>query len=388
MFQPNSWTQRAVFFACITLFGGGLQSSPLTAEELRIEAAHKAMPGLSSVLQDQQAASIRAWQQAEEFAGLQQQVRLSGDQLWQAAKHQVTASSLDDRGLYWARLALTRYLRQQTLGFPLTDNQRLALIESLEHSSRGRLDLAYDKSIEKKILITGFDPFLLDTNIRQSNPSGVLALYLDGAIIEHNGLRAEINSMIFPVRYADFDAGEVESALAPYYALNDVHMVITISMGRTEFDLERFPGRRRSASAPDNLTILAGGSETQPVIPRLGREALQGPEFVQFSLPYAAMQQATGKYPINDRHQVTTLDGTFDAHSLDQLRWATAVRGSGGGYLSNEISYRSIRLRNKLGSTIPTGHLHTPRMPEFDKAMLDAVLAQVESMLRLSLPEI
>ena len=100
------------------------------------------------------------------------------------------------------------------------------------------------------------------------------------------------------------------------------------------------------------------------------------------------MQRATGKYMINDRHQVTTLDGTFDADSLDQLRGATAVRGGGGGYLSNEISYRSIRLRNKLGSTIPTGHLHTPRMPDFDKAMLTAILAQVESMLRLSLTEI
>ena len=100
------------------------------------------------------------------------------------------------------------------------------------------------------------------------------------------------------------------------------------------------------------------------------------------------MQQATGKYPINDRHLVTTLEGTFDAKSLDQLRWATAVRGGGGGYLSNEISYRSIRLRNKLGSTIPTGHLHTPRMPDFDKAMLEAIVAQVERMLRLSLSEI
>jgi pyrrolidone-carboxylate peptidase len=64
------------------------------------------------------------------------------------------------------------------------------------------------------------------------------------------------------------------------------------------------------------------------------------------------------------------------------------VRGGGGGYLSNEISYRSIRLRNKLGSTIPTGHIHTPRMPAYDKAMLEKIAAQVTQMLRLALLEL
>ena len=72
------------------------------------------------------------------------------------------------------------------------------------------------------------------------------------------------------------------------------------------------------------------------------------------------MQTAPGAFAINDRRLVTTLDKTFSADNLEQLRWATAVRGGGGGYLSNEISFRSIRLRNQLGSGIPTGHLHTP----------------------------
>ena len=109
---------------------------------------------------------------------------------------------------------------------------------------------------------------------------------------------------------------------------------------------------------------------------------------MQSSLPIAAMQKAVGDYPINDRRVVTTLEKTFAADSLEQLTWATAVRGGGGGYLSNEISYRSIRLRNKLGSTVPTGHIHTPRVPDFDKQVLKKIAAQVVEMLTLALPQI
>ena len=369
-----------------------------SVEELRLPAAKEAMPGVLLPLQAQVAASRQAWLQAADFNSLRQQVRSQGDQLWQAAKAAVASQgSLDDRSLYWSRLQLSQWLRQQTFTFALTPAERLALLEALEHSSRGHLDLDYTGSAEtgtagtstsRRILLTGFDPFLLDQNISQSNPSGVLALLLDGQMIAQGDNRAEINTLLFPVRYADFDAGEVEAALAAFYALNSVDMIITISMGRDTFDLEHFPGRRRSAAAPDNLNVFAGGNDTKPIIPSLYKAPLPGPEFVQSSLPIQIMQTAPGAFAINDRRLVTTLDKTFSADNLEQLRWATAVRGGGGGYLSNEISFRSIRLRNQLGSGIPTGHLHTPRMPVYDKAMLEKIAAQVTSMLRLALPAI
>ena len=50
-------------------------------------------------------------------------------------------------------------------------------------------------------------------------------------------------------------------------------------MGRDAFDLERFPGRRRSASSPDNLNLLSGGSEKAPIVPKLGEAELEGPVF-------------------------------------------------------------------------------------------------------------
>jgi len=382
------WSQLALACLWITLPTCLAQAAPLTIEELRIEAAQASMPEVTSALLDQYANSISVWRQAKEFTSLKHLVQRSGDQLWQAAKRQVAAGRTDDRALYWTRLSLTQYLRQQPLAISLTDQERLLLIGTLEASSRGRLDLDYTQTAAKKILITGFDPFLLDSNLRQSNPSGFLALSLDGAIIEHSGIRAEINSVTIPVRYADFDAGLVESVLAPYYAANSVDLIVTISMGRTDFDLEHFPGRRRSASAPDNLNQLAGGSDSNPVIPRLGNALITGPEFVEFSLPYTILLQAAGKFAINDRRQVTTLEKTFEAESLKQLAESIAVRGSGGGYLSNEISYRSIRLKDLLGSTIPTGHIHTPRMPTFDRNMLEAIKDQVRTMLNLTLTKI
>ena len=157
-------------------------------------------------------------------------------------------------------------------------------------------------------------------------------------------------------------------------------------MGRTGFDLERFPGRRRSSSSLGNLNEHTGGRETDPQIPLLQGQPLLGPEFVEFSLPALAMMKATGSFGVRDNAMVTTLAGSFSAASLAQLAGHIAVRGSGGGYLSNEISYRSIRLRNQLGSDIATGHIHTPRISAFDSEILERIVKQIEDMLEQALP--
>ena len=95
-----------------------------------------------------------------------------------------------------------------------------------------------------------------------------------------------------PVRYADFDQGEIESLLAPFYALNSVDLISTLSMGRSDFDLEHFPGLRRSATAPDNVNVYTGANKTNPLVPSLVAAPLIGDEFVLFSLPYNAMMKA------------------------------------------------------------------------------------------------
>ncbi len=97
------------------------------------------------------------------------------------------------------------------------------------------------------------------------------------------------------------------------------------------------------------------------------------------------MQQAQGPYKVIDNHKITTLEKTYEPATLAELKNSIAVNGSGGGYLSNEISYRSIRLRNQLNSTIPTGHIHTPRIQQFEPETEAKIVKQITAMLEHSL---
>ncbi|WP_246058203.1 hypothetical protein [Litorilituus lipolyticus] len=361
----------------------------LTVEELRLNKAMQAMPDIQHFFD--WAEFKQTWPQQTDFYQAKQVVTLLGDELWQYSKQQAQLGKLvDDRPLYWTRLGINAFIKQHSIGF--SESETIALVELFENVSRGRSDLAYRQPVEKRILLTGFDPFLLDRNIEQSNPSGLAALLLDGTVIEYQGedglVRAEINTAMIPVRYEDFEQGEVESLLAPFYAVNNVDLIATISMGRKDFDLEHFPGLRRSAKAPDNVNVYTGASKSNPIVPKLSGKALSNEEFVLFSLPVKAMQRAKGPYKINDNKKVTTMSKTFSPQHLNELSGEIAVEGGGGGYLSNEISYRSILLRNKLSSSIPTGHIHTPRIKGFDKQVNQGIFLQIKAMLTEALSDI
>ena len=277
-----------------------------------------------------------------------------GARLWAHAVADVQDGHYDDRPLYWARLKLIR--QQRAAGRDAA---------SVEQAARGFGATSADSA--RSVLLTGFDPFHLDRNIAQSNPAGLAALALDGTRIA--GVR--IRTAILPVRFADFDAGIVESLLTPYFEAGR-RLCLTVSMGRDAFDLERFPGRRRSADTPDNRNVTTGGSPTRPLVP----PGLEGPEF---SLPAEAMASVTGPWPIRDNRRVTTLErGVLAADSLAELDADTAVAGSGGGYLSNEIAYRALLLRDRLGASFPVGHLHTPRIDGYDETREREVVGQIE----------
>ena len=222
--------------------------------------------------------------------------------------------------------------------------------------------------------------------MNQSNPSGAVALALDDLILFSEEKSVEIETLVVPVRFSDFDQGMIEQLLTPFYA--KVDMIVTVSMGRDGFDLERFPGLRRSAKAPDNLNVFTSASKSDPKPPKLHNKPLQGPEFVEFSLPVEKMLLATGKYPIKDNRLVLTSDKKLTAQSLDELTNSISVEGSGGGYLSNEISYRSIILRNRLEPTLPVGHIHTPRIKGFEPSQSEDIINQIKQMLRLSIDQI
>lgn len=130
---------------------------------------------------------------ARSYADARRVVVREGSALWRRAVGRAQGrgpvggdlSRDDDRPLYWARLGMTREVRTWEPEFGLTDDRRTALLGELERTSRGQTAVRYPRGDGiKRVLVTGFDPFTLDRDIRISNPSGATALALDGTVIE------------------------------------------------------------------------------------------------------------------------------------------------------------------------------------------------------------
>lgn len=361
----------ALALTLLTLAPAGLAAPvDLPVEEARVARVRSELPELAGAVTVDALTGV----------GTPAAARAAGERLWRQEVARVRGGTLDDRPLYWSRLA-SRARQMQGCAAPV---DCAAVRDAFEYASRGTEDLAWTSDAPLHVLVTGFDPFFLDRDIGQSNPSGVAALALDGAVLEANGRRAEVQTLIVPVRYRDFDEGRIEALVGPVLARID--LLVTISMGREDFDIERFPGRRRSAKAPDNENVYTGADAAHPLVPRLGDAPLPGPEFVEFSLPAAAMTSVQTPYPVHDHHGVATLErGRFDAASLAELADQTAVSGSGGGYLSNEISFRTVRLVRARGLDLPVGHLHTPRIRGHDAAALAAITGEIRRILEAAI---
>ncbi|MFF0361010.1 pyroglutamyl-peptidase I family protein [Streptomyces fungicidicus] len=264
----------------------------------------------------------------------------------------------DDRPLYWARLGMTRELRAWEPGFRLSDRQRALLLDELERTSRGQTGIRYPhgKGV-KRVLVTGFDPFTLDRDIRISNPSGAAALALDGTVIETADGPARVETAVFPVRWRDFAEGTVERALRPH--LPEVDLFTTVSQGRVgRFDVERTNGAWRGGFG-DNENV--GVTGTIPVA-----DPASQPQWTSTTLPYTEIVAAdTGRFPVYDNTSVTEIPagGTESVVRPEgPTPGSTARAGGGGDYLSNEIAYRATLLRDRLGlrEELPGGHVHTP----------------------------
>ncbi|MDB1087735.1 pyroglutamyl peptidase [Streptomyces sp. ACA25] len=283
--------------------------------------------------------------------------RKHGRALWRNAARRLRETDGDDRPLYWSRLAMARTLRERRGDVP-------EAMTALELASRGqegnRLPAGEDRL---RILVTGFDPFRLDEDLRRSNPSGAAVLAVHGTTLRTpSGRTAHIEGVIFPVRWADFTAGAVESALDPYLAPGprQADLFLTLSQGRRgAFDLERYNGAWRGGGT-DNTGATAGGPVPVPGGPH--------PAWTVSSLPYrelTAEAGVTGRFPVRDRTAVTEVPagGTDPVERPDGPTDGSAARAGGGGdYLSNEIAYRATLLRDTLDERIPGGHLHTPAL--------------------------
>lgn len=309
----------------------------------------------------------RALDGARSYAQAERIVVRQGARLWTRAVDRAQGrgpaggdlSRDDDRPLYWARLGMTREVRGWEPEFRLSDRQRDALLGKLERSSRGQDSLRYPRGGKgvKRILVTGFDPFTLDRDVRISNPSGATALALDGTVIRTADGPARVETAVFPVRWQDFADGTVERTLRRQ--LPRVDLFTTVSQGRVgRFDVERTNGAWRGGFA-DNDTI--GRTGTIPVA-----DPATQPQWTTTTLPYADIVAAnTGRFPVYDNTSVTEIPagGTAAVVRPDgPTPGSTARAGGGGDYLSNEIAYRATLLRDRLGlgSSLPGGHVHTP----------------------------
>ena len=339
--------------------------APLTVEEQRL-----ARPKAAEVLQrsgfDRFATTFTlALCRLRDDRVAERTIRTQGRALWEAAVERAqgrlpagTLPVTDDRPLYWARLQLTKAVRQWTPSFDLTADRRAELIDALDTASRGHDSIGH-KGGSKRLLMTGFDPFLLDQDVRRSNPSGATALALDGTVIQTAAGSFRIETVMFPVSWDSFAQGVVERTLLPL--LDRIDMFTTVSQGRVgRFDVERHNGRWRGGF-PDNNNVSSTG-----VIPIPGGvpTVMPAPEFVPTTLPYEQIVAVnTGRFPVFNNSSVVEIPagGTEPVMQPDGPTPGSIAReGSGGDYLSNEIAYRVTLLRDALGVNILSGHLHTP----------------------------
>ncbi|MFE4750001.1 pyroglutamyl peptidase [Streptomyces mirabilis] len=380
-------------------------AAPATVEEQRLDQTAPQEILRRSGFDTVATGFARALARAGSFGQAERVVAGQGARLWQRAVDRAQGrgpaggdlSRDDDRPLYWARLGMTREVRQWEPEFGLTDTQRASLLAELEENSRGENAIRYPhaKGV-KRILLTGFDPFTLDRDVRISNPSGATALALDGTTIQTADGPARIETAVFPVRWQDFAQGTVERTLRRQ--LPRVDLFTTVSQGRVgRFDVERTNGAWRGGF-PDNENVSR--TETIPVT-----DPASQPQWTSTTLPYARIvAAATGRFPVYDHTSVTEIPagGTDPVVRPDgPTAGSTARAGGGGDYLSNEIAYRATLLRDRLGlhDSLPGGHVHTPVLqfgtgntdpatgtvtdPEFVQNRLD-IIAQVRAIVTVA----
>jgi len=274
-----------------------------------------------------------------------------GQLLWEASTAQVQSgptTTQDDRSLYWARLRMIAEVRQWRSRFRLTAPERQQIVDLFEHASRGLTTANFPPTSTSniRVLVSGFDPFSLDESPDDSNPSGAAVLALDNTPVVNGDRQANIEGVVFPVRFQDFDAGAVEQFFQPYLdGTVPVSMIMTISQGRSTYQIEQWAGRRRADPMDDNNQQQGGATDTMPAEPA---GLASGNEFLETRLPHHAM---TGLPSVELNPERPTTDTGLSAG------------GSGGGFLSNEIFYRVRLLQETIGGqalTIPMGHLHLP----------------------------
>jgi hypothetical protein len=344
---------------------------------------------------------------AQSLVEVEELVARHGEALWELAVARAqgeaqigTIDRYDDRPLYWARLHMTRALRQLEAPFELSGVQRNALVHILDRSSRGITTVEWPEGPgdARRVMISGFDTYSLDQSLRNSNPSGATALQLDGRTLQTDEGPVVVQAVVFPVNWTDFDQGVVEDAFGQVLVTGEdrADLIMTISQtSRGRMDVEQWAANARGGSPDNNRNTLFGPISRPSHWP----QPFDSPQWIETTLPYEAMIAAgTGPWPVVLNDGICEWPaGTFPSPSAvrcqdDPSEGSTAASGPGGSYLSNESMYRSNRLRIGLqADDVPGGHLHISALeypedlavltsPEFEadrRAVVDQTVALV-----------
>lgn len=322
-----------------------------------------------------------------------EKVKTDAKKLWDAAVSAVQSGKLDDRPLYWARNKMQVTLKRHPAFYDdiktleqtdqddffiksiVPKNSKLwKTIQIFEEQSRNYTNIDFSKADgKKKVLITGFDPFFLNSinhtkykensNILQSNPSGVIALALEN----NNQLGAYIQTMVVPVRYTDFDgsqnndSGQGEGVIEKYIKtfINAVDMIITISQaGENDYHIDVFATATRKG-LNDNMDFIR--------MDKSRSVSNNAPETIKTTLPIQMTLGESkaiywGEYFIAKEDEIDYYNNDDYTKKqiaiLDNYPTEKVYSGPGGNYLSNEIFYRVAKMRNELKPLLKTGHFH------------------------------
>lgn len=351
---------------------------------------------------------------SNDYNSLETILKSKGAELLHYGKQQIKSNNKDGI-LYLTRLIMQVILKNHPKllsKFPSKIKQLSDIFEKHSRGFAGSEKPVFDEngtSTHFNILISGYDPFAAamgggyyDSDGFQSNPSGNLALALDGEKIISQGKNATVKAIIVPVRFKEFDDGWIEEFFTPYITDDNVKMIITFSYGidgtKYSMEIERFAARHRGIGVPDNNLVPAPESAYLD-------DVSKNDEYIQTTLPFNSMfisnevgldQKAIFHYYKNNELIRQGYDPAIDAtqispindykfypknpHGNDDLRPDILVpdinitnypppssinvnklksyKGPGGYYLSNEIFYRVAYLRKKYNGSKLTGHIH------------------------------
>ncbi len=299
-----------------------------------------------------------------------------GTSLWTEAHTATAGGHPDDRPLYWARLRMAAAMKSHRR---LLKNsaERALLVEAFEKATRGFESITFGSvGSGKKVLVVALDPYGFDTlGLEGSNPAGVVALELSGESVSGTG-SGQIESVLLPVRYEDYDGGYLERLFEQYIfdPAKRVHMILVLGRNGTRdfLSLERFAGRGRSKTAPDNMDRksadrVGAGSEwlefyptTIPVNAMMqGQIGRSGGQIFYFNQSYLAWSyDATGNRSEQSIEKAGTgLSGPNETSHTAPAPTGVAVEGSGGAYLANEVFYRLAHLAANPPAGLPASSI-------------------------------